>query len=77
MPVYEYKCLECGKISELFIRNINEKENFTCHSCGSGALKRFFSGSVSLNLNHAGSKQSSCCGNSTPCDHPKKCCESK
>lgn len=43
MPIYEYECGECGRISE-FIENITtEKPNVICSHCGSNRLSRILS----------------------------------
>ncbi len=35
MPIYEYRCAECGESFELFIRSAKQKEGPTCPKCGS------------------------------------------
>lgn len=39
MPTYEYKCNECGKVSELF-QSITAKPIKKCPECGKLKLKR-------------------------------------
>ena len=44
MPIYEYKCTNCGHIFEE-LRSISDGEGATCPKCGAPA-KKIFSGSV-------------------------------
>jgi len=42
MPIFEYKCGNCGQISE-FLEKANSKANNKCLSCGSDKLEKQFS----------------------------------
>jgi putative FmdB family regulatory protein len=42
VPIYEYKCDDCGKITELLESSGNKGER-KCGHCGSGKLKKQFS----------------------------------
>lgn len=73
MPIYEYKCLECGKISEFLV--MSEDRDIRCVKCDSTNLKRVFLQSFSIGRPGAGIEQkSSCCGLENPCENPKRCC---
>ncbi|MFH0800743.1 MAG: zinc ribbon domain-containing protein [Pseudomonadota bacterium] len=41
MPIYEFDCRQCGKRSEVLIRQSEEKIN--CPACGSSELTRLLS----------------------------------
>lgn len=43
MPVYEYRCDECGKISEAFHRSLERATAPACEHCGSESTKRCLS----------------------------------
>ena len=43
MPVYEYRCKGCGKVSEKFVRSSQEEESLSCAFCGHKELERQFS----------------------------------
>ena len=45
MPIYEYKCNDCGKISSILFRSFSsvENESAECEHCGSSSLKRLIS----------------------------------
>ena len=47
MPIYEYRCLECGRISEIFLRSLNN-QNVQCPACGSYKLDRLLSASYTV-----------------------------
>ncbi len=39
MPIFEYKCVQCGKISE-FLESRNSKGARSCEHCGSKKLEK-------------------------------------
>jgi putative FmdB family regulatory protein len=44
MPIYEYRCLECGEKFEEFVRFINKPEpEFKCPKCGGGKVEKLLS----------------------------------
>jgi putative FmdB family regulatory protein len=43
MPVYEYRCEECGEGFELFVRSPSQKADPVCPKCGSRRIKRIVS----------------------------------
>ncbi len=44
MPIYEYRCEECGKQFELFVRSLSQEITPVCPKCGAQNVAR----SVSL-----------------------------
>jgi putative FmdB family regulatory protein len=42
MPIFEYKCSDCGKISE-FLEKADTKADHTCPACGGKNLTKQFS----------------------------------
>ena len=76
MPIYEYKCLECGKISEYFI-SANLKEKVVCKHCGSENVKKVFSPVTVLNSEASTNRRKgkTCCGREERCNTPP-CAES-
>ncbi|OHB52851.1 MAG: hypothetical protein A2Y07_04430 [Planctomycetes bacterium GWF2_50_10] len=42
MPIFEYKCKECGKVSEFLVNGSSSEKN-KCGHCGSGKLEKMFS----------------------------------
>lgn len=43
MPIYEYRCADCGRRTSLFIRNMSDESNPVCKACGSENMNRLIS----------------------------------
>jgi putative FmdB family regulatory protein len=43
MPIFEYKCNECGHVTE-FLQKSSGKENRVCEKCKGSNLQKLFSG---------------------------------
>src|SRR4030043_2403951 len=43
MPIYEYRCQDCGRVSSFLILNLNEPFSPICPRCGSPSLERILS----------------------------------
>jgi putative FmdB family regulatory protein len=80
MPLYDFLCLDCGKVSEMLLTNSGDAPE--CLGCGSKNLKRMLSATSSLSgasrNNLPGPGDTACCG-STPaqaagCAGPGSCC---
>lgn len=82
MPIYEYKCRDCGKISQ-FLVGVNQQDGEIsaeggsasgrkCSFCQSKKLDKIFSKSfISAGRHTAGSSDgSTCCGRTERCDTP-------
>ena len=44
MPIYEYKCVECGDTREVLEKE--PSDGYACYTCNSGYMVRVFSFSV-------------------------------
>jgi putative FmdB family regulatory protein len=44
MPIYEYKCQDCGRLTSVFVRSIGSEVDATCRHCGGSKLSRAISG---------------------------------
>jgi putative FmdB family regulatory protein len=40
MPIYEFICQDCAKLTSVFVRSPNSEINPACEKCGSANLKR-------------------------------------
>jgi len=40
MPIYEYRCDECGKKFELFVRSMTKQNSSACPECGSQQVRK-------------------------------------
>ncbi len=79
MPLYDFKCLDCGKEREILVTLSDEKP--ACADCGSENLEKMISAPSSYSGNASagfpGSGDTACCGSnpsSTGCDGPGSCC---
>lgn len=43
MPIYEYRCEACGRVSNVFVRSARAEVSATCEHCGGMDLKRLMS----------------------------------
>ncbi|MGE5343828.1 MAG: FmdB family zinc ribbon protein [Candidatus Omnitrophota bacterium] len=43
MPIYEYKCEDCGAVSEVLVRNTQTQEAAVCTACQSTRMSRLIS----------------------------------
>ena len=43
MPIYEYRCQDCGKVSSYLVMNIREAHHPQCKRCQSGKMTRLIS----------------------------------
>lgn len=68
MPIYEYKCLDCGEVSEIFLRSLNS-ESIECPICGSKNLERLLSASYAIRMSSSVPGRT-CCGRTERCETP-------
>ena len=43
MPIYEFKCKKCGRLTSVFVRSVGAPSNTTCQHCGGRRLERVIS----------------------------------
>jgi putative FmdB family regulatory protein len=43
VPIYEYRCNDCGSVNSVFLRTMNSPDPTNCSSCESGVLHRIIS----------------------------------
>jgi putative FmdB family regulatory protein len=72
MPIYEYKCKDCGKISEFLIGVVRDTLEIKCHFCGSKEVDKIFSKSFTPAAGNLPGSQGgkTCCGREERCDTP-------
>ena len=69
MPIYQYKCRECGEVSEFFLHSFFTSEPLTCPSCGSHDLDRVPS-IPNLLKGKTTAPGTTCCGRTERCETP-------
>lgn len=68
MPIYEYRCLSCGNISEIWEGVGSRRDSLVCKYCGGKSLERVLS--ISHLVKNPRPKGSTCCGRDERCDKP-------
>ena len=68
MPIYDFKCQECGKVSEIFIRG-KDSEKIKCPVCGSDNMERLITASYMIKVGTSASG-TTCCGRTERCETP-------
>lgn len=79
MPLFDYLCLDCGKITEILVTTAEDKPE--CSACSSFSLKKLLSAHSSLsgsgNPRMPGPGDTACCGSNpvqAACAGPGNCC---
>ena len=80
MPLFDFLCLDCGRVNEMLL--IGSSEEPACPECGSKHLKRMLSAPSSLSgvaqQSLPGPKDTACCGSApgqgAGCAGPGSCC---
>ncbi|MCX5813543.1 MAG: zinc ribbon domain-containing protein [Proteobacteria bacterium] len=74
MPIYEYKCGDCGDISEFLV--FGKDEELLCKSCKSRNLSKLISAhnTTAPSSDFGGNMPGGCCGSPNSCGNPGSCC---
>lgn len=67
MPIYDFRCHECGKVSEILLRDVAQAAH--CPSCGSINMERLLSASYIIKTDTA-APGATCCGREERCQTP-------
>jgi putative FmdB family regulatory protein len=72
MPIYEYRCKDCGTINEFLEFAGKNESNKECKHCGSAKLSKIFSRTYVVSGEKMIASQSgkTCCGREERCDTP-------
>ena len=73
MPIYEYKCQDCGQINELLV--LRKDEEVSCKSCDSQNLEKLISAHNTMGSSgFIADSPGGCCGSPNSCGNPGSCC---
>ena len=78
MPIFEYRCIDCGTYSEVLVMVSGDKPR--CSGCGGNRLKKMLSAHAPVPgaaSRFPGPGDTACCGSSpthTGCEGPGSCC---
>lgn len=73
MPIYEFRCVECGNLQEIIVSSTSEDVSMTCKECGGETLERVLStvsymmGSSSAGKGEGPSLATKSCGEGNSC----------
>ncbi len=78
MPIYDYKCDDCGQVSELLLPSV-DTINVSCPDCGSIKTERLLSASYMIKMGSPAPRSTGCgsadrCEMSS-CSNGNACCE--
>jgi len=68
MPIYDFKCRECGRTSEVFVRNLDSPVAH-CPDCGSEDMEKLISASITMKMSTS-TDNTTCCGRAERCEVP-------
>ena len=68
MPIYDYKCADCGTVSELLVLNV-ESSVIACPECGSSGMEKLISASYLIQMGSP-APAATCCGREERCATP-------
>lgn len=86
MPTYDFKCKECGGVSEFLLKSPTDTNPLSCPECGSSKMEKLLSAPSLLKDNTGraaqqpeGNSGTRCCGREERCDKPPcssedRCC---
>ena len=69
MPIYEYRCHDCGATSEFLIGSTGNEKN-RCRKCGSPDLEKLMSAASFVGTAHKKPVGQTCCGREERCQTP-------
>ena len=73
MPIYEYKCDDCGSTFEKLIRRSSDTDTLECPSCGQKHLKQELSTFAAHANGASKSSDLPMCPSGGPCRNPGAC----
>ena len=68
MPIYDFRCQECGRVSEIFLRSANDQV-VHCSGCGSQNMERLITASYMIKMGTS-APGTTCCGRTERCETP-------
>ncbi len=69
MPIYEYRCNDCGEITEV-LTGMGSQDIPRCRGCGSTNLEKLMSASFFTFKEGSRAPGTTCCGRTERCEAP-------
>ncbi|MGQ9673630.1 MAG: FmdB family zinc ribbon protein [Candidatus Aminicenantales bacterium] len=70
MPIYEYKCRDCGRVTEVLVRSKSHEPELRCDYCQSRNIQKIVSSPAAVLRGEASLKGKTCCGKDERCSTP-------
>ncbi|MGQ9673737.1 MAG: FmdB family zinc ribbon protein [Candidatus Aminicenantales bacterium] len=70
MPIHEYKCQECGRVTEILVRSKNCVPDLKCDYCQSRNLQKIVSAPAAVLMHRPSLQGKTCCGQDERCSTP-------
>lgn len=67
MPIYDYRCRECGRVSEVLVRTSTGEVR--CPHCGDEDMEQLVSAPYMIKMD-AAAPGTTCCGRTERCETP-------
>jgi putative FmdB family regulatory protein len=68
MPIYEYKCPSCGRVTEVLVQGFFSPQAPSCPDCGNVMERRL--SSLSMVAERSSHPGRTCCGREERCEKP-------
>ncbi len=68
MPIYDFKCRDCGSVSEVFLRSA-DGQIVCCPDCGGENMEKLITSSYMIKTD-ASASGTTCCGGTERCEKP-------
>jgi len=69
MPIFDFRCRDCGSVSEVLVRG-SDGARPQCGSCGGDNLEKLMTASYMIKMDSGGDGGHTCCGRTERCDTP-------
>jgi putative FmdB family regulatory protein len=70
MPIYEYRCRDCGHVTEVLALSSGPDPELACGQCRSRDLVKMISSPAAVVTGSLSLKGRTCCGKDERCDAP-------
>ena len=69
MPIFEYRCNECGTLTEFLLKSSASNDKPVCSKCGSDKLRKLIS-VPNISVENSRKAGATCCGATERCEIP-------
>jgi putative FmdB family regulatory protein len=70
MPIHEYRCRDCGHVTEVLALTSQPDRELSCDHCRSRSLDKMISSPATVGIVSSSLKGKTCCGKDERCEAP-------